>query len=615
MCGISGLINFDNIKANDVQAVKLINDALTHRGPDAEGIYKKDSIVFAHRRLSIIDLSDESNQPMHDDTGNISLVFNGEIYNYQVLREELDRDYSFTTDHSDTETIIYAYRKWGIDCLEKFVGMFAFALYDKNLNKVFLCRDRLGKKPLFYSETESGLYFASESSALFAGNIIKKEINEEAIYDYLTYLTVDAPKTFFKGIHKVKAGHFVEVTREEVKSKSYWNIADFLNVENVDGKATATKRTQGLLEQSMRHRNISDVPIAVALSGGLDSSLNAHFSKNLSKHGVAAINVSYKAKSQFDESKIAEKYSNDLGLEYHAVKINQSDYKQWIIDYFDAQKDVPIGDPNSPLLFGISKIAADNGYKVLQVGEGGDEIGGYPVYRRLIILEKLSKFIPQWFLSLLLKFPMPAKFMREFEALKDGGSVSRRFLFGFTDTEKRRFWQKSKQSSSMGKLAKYADEIRSDLDDSFLRKVTNIEYKLRLAELILPRVDYPSMAVSVEARSPFMDQHLIEYSAGLSWGLKMFNGPKSILKEVAKNILPDFLMSQPKVGFGMLLDPFLRNELPKWFKHDVIDIDSPIKSYVSEAFLQEIYLKQLKKQNEGYRMWILFSLNSWLLNQ
>ena len=615
MCGISGLINFDNIKVNDVDAVKRINDAITHRGPDAEGIYKNDSIIFAHRRLSIIDLSDQSNQPMHDDTGNICLVFNGEIYNFQDLREELEQHYTFKTDHSDTETIIYAYRKWGIDCLKRFIGMFAFALYDKNINKVFLCRDRLGKKPIFYSNTESGLYFASESSALFASNAIKKEINEEAIYDYLTYLTIEAPNTFFKGVNKVEAGHFLEITREGVESKKYWDIADFININNVDDMVTAKNRTQLLLEKSMNYRNIADVPIAVALSGGLDSSLNACYSKKSTKHGVGAINISYKEKSQFDESEIAKKYSTELCLDYHGIKIDQSDYKEWILEYFDVQKDTPIGDPNSPLLYGISKIAAERGFKVLQVGEGGDEIGGYPIYTQLLKLHKLTRFIPRSIIRILSWLPIPVKFRRELEVLKDGGAVSRRFLFGFTDSEKRKFWRKSEHTPSMSKLTKYANEIRGDLKDSFLRKVINIEYKFRLAELILPRVDYPSMATSVEARSPFMDQGLIEYSASLSWDLKMENGPKSVLRKVAENILPNYLMSQPKVGFGMLLTPFLQKELPKWFKCDVINANSPIKSYVSDSFLRDIYMKQLKKGDEGYRMWILYSLNIWLLNQ
>lgn len=615
MCGISGLINFDNIKDNDVGTIKLINDKISHRGPDAEGLFRDNCIIFAHRRLSIIDLSDASNQPMHDDTGNICLVFNGEIYNYQDLRNELEKEYTFKTDHSDTETIIYAYRKWGIDCLKRFIGMFAFALYDKNIDKVFLCRDRLGKKPIFYTNTESGLYFASESSALFTSNVIKKEINEEAIYDYLSFLTVEAPNTFFKGVKKVQAGHYLEITREKIRSKKYWDIANFINVNNVDDKATVIQKTKYLLEKSMIHRSVSDVPIALALSGGLDSSLNAFFSKEGSNQAIGAINISYKEKSQFDESDIAKKYSADLSLDFHGIKIDQADYKEWILEYFSVQKDTPIGDPNSPLLYGISKIAAAKGFKVLQVGEGGDEIGGYPKYYKLVKLEKFLKFIPKFLILFLVNLPIPSKLRREIEVLSEGGAIARRFFFGFTESEKGKFWQGQKQVCSLGKLRKYANEIRNDLDDSFLRKVLNVEYKLRLSELILPRVDYPSMANSIEARSPFMDQHLIEYSAGLSWQLKMENGPKSVLREIAQEILPKYIMSQPKVGFGMLLNPFLERELPNWFKRDVIDANSPIKSYVSDSFLMSVYAEHLKKKDQGYRLWILFSLNMWLINQ
>jgi asparagine synthase (glutamine-hydrolysing) len=613
VCGISGLVNFDKIQSGDVEVVKRINNVISHRGPDAWGKYENDSIVFAHRRLAIIDLSDQSNQPMLDDTGDICLVFNGEIYNHQNLRRELQADYDFKTDHSDTETVIYAYRKWGMDCLEKFFGMFAFALFDRRVGKVFLCRDRLGKKPLFYAATKSGIYFSSESAALFENHEIEKKISEAAIYDYLTFLTVEAPKTFFEGVYKVPAGYYLEISREDIKSTKYWDIADHLNVNNNDEKDTVVQKTKELLEISMRHRNIADVPVAVALSGGLDSSLNAYFTKFFSEHDVAAINIAYAEKSKFDESDIAARYSSDLDLQYHGIKINQDDYKQWILQYFEAQKDAPIGDPNSPLLFGICKIAAEKGFKVLQVGEGGDEIGGYPIYTQLAKLDKYMRFAPKWLIAFASKLPLPRKIRREFEVIKDGGTISRRFLFGFTDSEKKKFWEKPSQPSSLRKLAKYGVEIRGDLEDSFLRKVLNIEYKVRLAELILPRVDYPSMASSVEARSPFMDHDLIEYSAGLPFRLKMEHGPKSILREIAAGMLPGYLMEQPKVGFGMLLTPFLNEELPQWFRQEILEVEAPIKAYVSDSFLQSIYKKHLINREEGYRIWILYSLNTWLL--
>jgi asparagine synthase (glutamine-hydrolysing) len=612
MCGISGLIHFNEIDKTQIDAVIKMNQSIEHRGPDADGIFSDQSIVLAHRRLSIIDISAGSNQPMIDDSGEIVLVFNGEIYNHKELRSELEVEYKFKTDHSDTETIIYAYKKWGISCVEKFVGMFAFTIYDKIKGSVFLCRDRLGKKPLYYTKTDKGLYFCSESSGLFATGYVEKKINAEAIYDYLSFLTVEAPNTFFENVYKIPAGHYMEITSQGTKLNKYWDIAEYLNINCKDSMNEVISNTKSLLDKSMEYRNVSDVPIAVALSGGLDSSLNLAYTNNIAQTKLVAINVSYVDKSQFDESDIAKQFSEELGVKFVSVCIDQQDYEKWILEYFKAQKDMPIGDPNSPLLYGISKVAAQHGCKVLQVGEGGDEIGGYPVYNSLVRLKQFSKFIPKVLLNILSSLPLPSNYRRELDVLSTGGAETRRFLFGFTDAEKNRFWKGKIYTSSFEKLKKHAQEIRSDLDDSFLRKVLNIEYKVRLAELILPRVDYPSMAASVEARSPFMDHKLIEYSASIPFTKKMKLGPKTIIRNIAADILPKYLMKQPKVGFGMLLNPFLKNELPVWFKEQILDTNSPIKEFVKHDFLTQIYTKHLSNKTEGYRMWILFSLNKWL---
>ena len=612
MCGISGLIHFNSIDESAIESVSKINKCIVHRGPDAEGLYSDNSVVLAHRRLSIIDISEASNQPMSDSTGNIVLVFNGEIYNHEKLRDELKSDYNFETDHSDTETIIYSYKKWGMACIDKFIGMFAFALYDKKKGSVYICRDRLGKKPVYYSQVGDAFYFCSESSALFASGQIEKKFNAEAIYDYLSFLTTETPSTFFKNVYKIPAGHYLEINNTGTSLVKYWDIAKYLNFDCKDSKDIIVSKTKQLLDESMVHRNVSDVPIAIALSGGLDSSLNLAYSKKISNNKIIAINISYVEKSESDESYIAKQFAEELSVEYVSVCIDKEDYANWIKEYFRAQKDTPIGDPNSPLLYGISKIAAERGCKVLLVGEGGDEIGGYSVYNRLVKLEYLSSIVPPPILKLLMKLPLPIKIKRELDIIIRGGAVTRRFLFGFTDTEKNSFWKPSCKNSSFKKLKKYADEITDDYEDSFLRKVLNIEYKVRLAELLLPRVDYPSMAASVEARSPFMDHKLIEYSAGLPFSKKMELGPKTIIRDIASKILPAYIMEQPKVGFGMLLTPFLNDELPVWFKSEVLDTAAPIKQFIKEDFLIKIYHKHLAKKSEGYRLWILFSLNKWM---
>lgn len=614
MCGISGLIQFSSIITdNDFQTVKDINSEISHRGPDAEGFFQNEHVVLGHRRLSIIDISENSNQPMFDRDREIALVFNGEIYNHEELRGELEQEFNFNTDHSDTETIIYAYKKWGMDCLKRFTGMFAFALYDIAKSEVILARDRLGKKPLFYSMIDGATLFCSESSALFKANELEKFISDEAIYDYLTYLTTNAPNSFFENVAKIPAGCYLKVTKDGHETTKYWDIAEHINTECNDSDEMVAAKTSELLSKSMQYRNVSDVPIAIALSGGLDSSLNMKFAKELSEREIVAITVSYSKTSEFDESAIAEKYSKELGVKFISVKIDKEEYKKWILEYFDAQKDTPIGDPNSPLLYGISKVAAQHNCKVLLVGEGGDELGGYPVYSQLQKLHKYSSLFPKQLLKFANLFPWPRKLKRELEVVLSGGAESRRFLFGFTDDEKTKFWHRGEQRSSMAKLAEIGAEIKPNISEPFLRKVLNIEYKLRLAELLLPRVDYPSMAASIEARSPFMDHSLIEYSARIPFSTKMKDGPKTVLRKFAAKLLPNYLLSQPKVGFGMLLAPFLKEDLPEWFKSEVLeDPDSPIKSYVKESFLRELYQNHCKGRNDGYRMWVLFSLNKWL---
>lgn len=610
MCGIAGIIHFNQRSDYYKNEVKLLSDALRHRGPDAEGFYFDNNVSLAHRRLSIIDLSEKANQPMQSRDGNIVIVFNGEIYNYRELRNELEKEYEFKTDHSDTETIIYAYEKWGIDCIHKLTGMFAFALYDRKKGKVFLVRDRLGKKPLYYFHLNNKLYFSSEIQAFFSADLIPKELNEEAIYHYLTFLTVNAPSTFFKGIDKLESGHYLEISGKNVKKVKYWDISEFLNKESRDSYEEACDITEKLLIKSMEYRNIADVPIVVSLSGGLDSSLNLYYSSKINKN-ISSINISYAEKSPFDESEAAEKYSNQLNVRFINKKIDSEDFKNIINEYLLIQRDMPVGDPNTALMYLISKVTKQNGAKVMLVGEGGDELGGYPIYLKLNKEVQRFNNLPSFILN---RFKyLPSIFTSRLDFFFKGKIISKRHIHGFSENSKKGFWLGKKEYNSYKILSDYMSEIRDDLEDSFLRKISNVEYKLRLPELILARIDYPSMAGSIEARSPFMDHKLIEYSCTLPFNLKMKNGSKSILKNGAKNKLPDYILNHPKVGFGMLLNPFLRDTMPVWFYKEVVNADVPLKKYINNKLLKSLYCAHQKTKMNGYKMWIIFSLNRWLM--
>jgi len=614
MCGISGAINFkNNLDSNDKNIVHQFSKCMYHRGPDADGLFFESNVAFSHRRLSIIGLDQVSNQPMLSNDKEIIIVFNGEIYNHKEIRKLLEKKFAFKTENSDTEVIINAYKEWGIDCLERFVGMFAMAIYDKPNKKVYLVRDRLGKKPLYYTFVNNTLYFASENQSFFDTNLLKKEFDDESIYHYLSYLTTPAPNTFFKNIKKVKAGYYNEISLDSFKEFQYWNIADYINnVENCNFDEAYLK-TQELLEKSMEYRNVSDVPISIALSGGLDSSLNLFYTKKYREDNIATINIAFEKTLKGNESLVSKKYSNEQEVNYIPKVLSKEEFIKWIEGYIDISKDVPAGDPNATLLYGISKIARENNYKVLLVGEGGDELGGYPVYTTLSYLNIFLNFFPKSLIDFIIAIIPNNRLTKRIIRGLSIPSYASRFVFGFSEIEKRKFWKKSKEFDSYKFLEELANEIRDDLKDSYLRKILNIEYKFRLAELLLPRIDYPSMAASVEARSPFMDHKLIEYSSSLPWKIKMKNGPKTILKKIAKDKLPDYIINAPKVGFGELLNPFFDNTLPLWFKEQVIESDCPVKEYIDEKYIRSLYKKHMKYKNYGFQIWTIYSLNLWMI--
>lgn len=611
MCGICGCINFkDQIKkdSNVHSMVESMNDALSHRGPDNAGFYSDKNISFGHRRLSIVDLTEDSNQPMTDDLDNVIIVFNGEIYNSSELRIELEKEYSFKTDHSDTETIIYAYKKWGVDCVKKFSGMFALAIYDKEKKCCYLFRDRLGKKPLYYTKQNNNLFFSSEVQSFFKANILEKEIREESLYHYLSLLTVPAPNTFFENIEKLELGHYLKIDKDSsYKINKYWDISDFINKTSDISLADATNGFEKLLERSMKLRNVSDVPVSIALSGGVDSSLNLFYSNKISKKKIQCINISYEETSKFDESVLAEKFAKEIGADFYPKKITSTDFEIWLDDYLSIQKDSPCGDVNTSMVYGLSLLSRKNKGIVMLVGEGGDELGGYPIYEKLLKYQSYLDKIPLFLWNFISFFSKKVK--DEVDIYKRAKDYSiRRFIFGFKEHEKKKFWLKDVKSNSYDEVLKYTNQISTSSNDVFYKKILNAEYKLRLSELILPRIDYPSMAASIEARAPFMDHDLIEFTASLPFDLKMNKTPKSIIKSIAKKHLPNYITNAPKVGFGQLLTPFFNSTLPDWYKTEIIDTDSPIKHFISSEFLESIH----SNKDYSYRMWLVYSLNKWL---
>jgi asparagine synthase (glutamine-hydrolysing) len=611
MCGIAGIINFKGLNPDYKENLVDMTLALAHRGPDFQDEFMDSNVGFGHRRLSIIDLSSEANQPMISNEKDVVVVFNGEIYNHAELRKSLESKYEFRTNHSDTDVIIYAYKEWGIECVKKFVGMFTIALYDIPSKKVFLVRDRIGQKSINYCYHDTNLLFSSEIHALEKSGLVKNEISSSSIYHYLTFLTAPAGESFYSNVSKVKAGHIVEISDTGLKTWSYWNVTDYLNEVSTDREDTAIEQTEALLNQAMIHRNVSDVPVSLALSGGIDSSLNAYYSNKINPD-LTAINISFDAGKEFNEGELARKYCDQLGIPFHLQNIDSDDLKNIIRQYLNVQSDVPNGDPNAVLMFHLSQLSRDMKRIVLLVGEGGDEIGGYPKYLKHFERFGLLSKAPNLFKQI---FNLPFIDLNKMDIFHGKEVISHSNIHGFTESEKKTFWSGEKDINSYEIMWDIMKEVRTDTSDQYLRRVLNLEYKLRLPEMILARIDYPSAAASIEARSPFADHKLIEYSCTTPFDLKMKNGEaKYILKKIARQKLPPFLMDQKKIGFGQLLNPFLIETLPIWFEEEVIqNVSAPIKNYIEDGFLKKIQSLHSSKRNMGFKMWILYALNTWLV--
>ncbi|HEX2786732.1 MAG TPA: asparagine synthase (glutamine-hydrolyzing) [Ignavibacteria bacterium] len=602
MCGIAGIIS-PGFDVNNDELLSL-GFSIQHRGPDHQGIWfsPQKNIGLVHRRLAIIDLSERANEPMSDASGKIKLIFNGEIYNYKEIKSQLEKDYEFRTS-SDAEVVIYSYLKWGLKkSLEKFRGFFAFAIYDENINKLFIVRDRFGKKPLHYTTINNKFYFCSELHPFL--KLKKFKVNDESIYDYFSIGSNIAPQTFFEGISKLESGHILEYDTKNYSyiTYKYFDIADYLN-KSIEDK-DYFNNFERLLDESVQYRFVADVPVSITLSGGIDSSLNAYYCRNLKP---LAVTMKWEGVNVFDESRIAAKVAKKFNLDILELSINPNSFREYFDEYIEIQKDVPIGDINTILIFILSKYLRENNYKVCIVGEGGDELGAYPSYFRSF---QIAKYHNLYLFRMLLPFLKIADKGKIFADLKYKNDVMpKNALFGFYEYQKKNFWA-GKIFNTYEKLLPYMNEINCNTDemDLYLKKISNIEYKIRLPELILARIDYPSMASSVEIRAPYMDNKLIEYNSSLNWNVKTKNGTaKSILKELARKHLPEEVYSHPKVGFTEIFSDFFSKELPDIFNSEILQKDCPIKNYVSQNFLKNC---QQNLRNEN--LWRLYSLNKWL---
>lgn len=392
MCGINGILGLSDTTLAK-QKVQAMNTAMKHRGPDDDGLFAEDEIVLGHRRLSIIDLSSAGHQPMQSHDGRFKIVYNGELYNYKELRFELKRVVSgsgeqayFFQTNTDTEVIIAAYARWGEECVNHFNGMFAFAIWDSLKKELFIARDRLGIKPLYYLYTNNVLAFSSEIRSLLASELIPKKLDENNLVDYLRYQIVHAPNTIVKGVKMLMPGHCIKAVNDKITLHNYWNITK--NISNAsDGKSytQVCKDVNSLLTKAVERRLIADVPFGAFLSGGIDSSAIVGLMSKVSTEKVKTFSVTFD-ESEFSESKYAQLIAKKFNTDHHEIKLNPSDFLKELPNALKAM-DHPSGD--GPNTFIVSKATKEAGITMALSGLGGDELfAGYDVFKRSLELNK-----------------------------------------------------------------------------------------------------------------------------------------------------------------------------------------------------------------------------------
>jgi asparagine synthase (glutamine-hydrolysing) len=632
MCGICGIFRSRDEGKWESHRLNAMTEALFHRGPDDDGYFQNGLIAFGHRRLSIIDLETGA-QPMANEDESVWIVFNGEIYNHLELRQRLEKKgYRYRT-RSDTESILHLYQDKGIDCLEDLEGMFAFAIWDQERRRLFLARDRLGKKPLYYFQSNGYFVFGSEIKSLLENPFCPRELDESSLYYYLTFAFTPPPYTLFKGICKLPPAHYLLVNDPAMAPSPvrYWNPLERLaDTRKGMTEDDAAEHVRALLSQSVRARMISDVPFGVFLSGGIDSSTNVALMSEHMSGPVQTFSVGYKKDDAFNELDYARRVARVFKTDHHEIIIDQKDLTEHITEIIYSQ-DEPIADPVCFPLYFVSKLARENGVIVVQIGEGSDEIFcGYPRYMIILRLALLNNRVFQTFPEPLRRavYAFAAPILKglgrtkELEYLRRG-AVSQEVFWGgavaFGDVEKDLLLSDDYRSR-IGPLDSYSilknyHEIFSHWAPSGdeLDKMIYIDLVLRLPELLLMRVDKMCMATSVEARTPFLDHRLVEYALAIPRAIKIKNGTtKHILRKAVHGLIPEDIIHRRKQGFDVPIKSWLRGKFQNFFTQSLLNSSLRKRDIIDYGYVRQLLdLHRGGKRDYSFLLWNLFNLTLW----
>jgi asparagine synthase (glutamine-hydrolysing) len=644
MCGICGEIDFSRTGIR-VEVVHRMCEVLEHRGPDDEGMVFLQGnklleikrpfppsldengfeVGLGHRRLAIIDLSDVAHQPMCNEDGRVWIVFNGEIYNFQEIRGGLEKKGHFFKSKSDTEVILHAYEEWGVECLNHFRGMFAFAIWDSNLKQLFMARDRLGKKPLVYFNRNGQFAFASEIKALLEIADIERQVNNNSLHHYLSYQYVPSPHTIFEGIKKLPPAHYLLLDhRGNIKVDRYWKLYFNSSHQNGINLEELSDRIRTELEESVKLRLISDVPLGAFLSGGVDSSLIVGIMAKLSEKTVKTFSIGFDEK-EFDELSYARLVSTHFATEHHEflVKPNAIEILPKLIWHYNE----PFADSSAIPTYYVANMTKDY-VKVVLTGDAGDEnFAGYQRYlfsQWAPFLTKLPegvmrKTLPR-FLRLFSSFHIKESKINRLADLLEMLSVDRVRNYAeqikiFNAKEREDIYTKDffKSVEKLDPLDFLMNKFIDSETEDFLERLLYVDINSYLPEDLLVKMDIATMANSLEARVPFLDHKFLEFVATIPSRLKLKGfKTKFILRAAFRDFLPEVIFKRRKMGFVIPVSRWFRNELKDYVYDILLDPRTLNRGYFRREGVQRLLKDHLESRyDHSAKIWALLFLEMW----
>ena len=619
MCGIVGVYNFDRLQPVDESLLVAQTDAIAHRGPDDGGVHVENGVGLGHRRLSIIDLKGGA-QPMWDLEHRLAVVFNGEIYNYRELRDELAaRGHRFRTD-SDTEVLLNAYRQWGAECVDHFVGMFAFAVFDRTERTVYLARDRLGKKPLFYYRDARRIVFASELKAILVDPSVPRVLDPEAVVDFFAYNYVPAPGTILQNVHKLPAGHGMLVASDKVVLHRYWDPT-FTPVDRGTTLDDSASSLTHFLGDAVRMRLRSDVPLGAFLSGGVDSSLIVALMAKALPHPVKTHTIGF-SEAGYDERAYARETAELYHTSHHErlVEVDAAS----IVDQLGWFYDEPFGDSSAIPTFYLSGATREK-VTVALSGDGGDEnFAGYRRYRFALFEERVRNRVPGAVRRAVLnpvadlypKVDFLPRYLRAKATLKNlAVSHERAYFLSLTQKSYPRFLDRDflHNQSGYDPYVHFEHHLaRCDTQDP-LARLQYIDLKMYLCDDILQKVDRASMAHGLEVRVPLLDHRLVDRVARMPSTHKLQGqDAKRVLKRSASTLLPPSVLQRKKMGFVVPIPEWFRGGLKESTESLLFDQPGGVTGLFDPAGLRRLwYEHQVGLRNHATELWSIVMFEHW----